>query len=120
MQIRPVLIRFDPPSRDRSKHKREPPAILWCTCRYLRPLSGFRTLAFDFSSHHGLMFEELCDDAHEAHAMKLIHRAVLTIGVCFLGFAGFAISTRLGAEVPPSSVTYGSEQAPTDASVFGD
>lgn len=76
--------------------------------------------SLDFSSHHGLMFEELCDDAHEAHAMKLIHRAVLTIGVCFLGFAGFAISTRLGAEVPPSSVTYGSEQAPSDASVFGD
>jgi hypothetical protein len=83
-------------------------------------LSVFRTAGIDFSSHHGLMFEELCDDAHEAHAMKLIHRAVLTIGVCFLGFAGFAISTRLGADVPPSSVTYGSEQAPSDASVFGD
>jgi hypothetical protein len=66
------------------------------------------------------MWNELCDDAHEAHAMKVINRAILTIGVCFLAFGGFAMATRLGADAPPSSVSYGSEQAHPDAAVFGD
>jgi hypothetical protein len=30
------------------------------------------------------------------------------------------MATRLGADAPPSSVSYGSEQAPRDAAVFGD
>jgi hypothetical protein len=66
------------------------------------------------------MWNDLCDDAHEAHAMTVIHRAIVTIAVCFLGFGGFAMATRLGADVPPSSVSYGSEQAQKDAAVFGD
>ena len=66
------------------------------------------------------MFKDLCDDAHEAHAMKTINRAIMTIAVCFLAFGGFAMATRLGAEAPPGSVTYGSEQANKDAAVFGD
>ncbi len=52
--------------------------------------------------------------------MKIINRAILTIAACFLTFGGFALATRLGAEAPPSSVSYGSEQAPKDAAVFGD
>lgn len=52
--------------------------------------------------------------------MKVINRAILTIAVCFLTFGGFAMATRLGAEAPPSSVSYGSEQAHPDAAVFGD
>jgi hypothetical protein len=66
------------------------------------------------------MWNELCDDAHEAHAMKVINRAILTIAVCFLAFGGFAMATRLGADAPPSSVSYGSEKAGKDAAVFGD
>ena len=66
------------------------------------------------------MWNELCDDAHEAHAMKVINRAILTIAVCFLAFGGFAMATRLGADAPPSSVSYGSEKAGKDADVFGD
>ena len=66
------------------------------------------------------MWNELCDDAHEAHAMKVINRAILSIAVCFLAFGGFAMATRLGAAAPPSSVSYGSEQAPRGAAVFGD
>ena len=65
------------------------------------------------------MWNELCDDAYEAHAMKVINRALLSIAVCFLAFGGFALATRLGAEAPPSSVTYGSEQAHPSAAVFG-
>ena len=30
------------------------------------------------------MFNDLCDDAHEAHSLKLINRAVMVIGVVFL------------------------------------
>jgi hypothetical protein len=30
------------------------------------------------------------------------------------------MATRLGAAAPPSSVSYGSEQAPQGAAVFGD
>ena len=52
--------------------------------------------------------------------MKVINRAILTIAVCFLGFGSFAMATRLGADAPPSSVSYGSEQAQKDATVFGD
>jgi hypothetical protein len=66
------------------------------------------------------MWNELCDDAHEAHAMKTIHRAVVTIAVCFLGFVGFAIATRLGADAPPSSVSYGTEKPDPSAAVLGD
>lgn len=66
------------------------------------------------------MFNELCDDAHEAHALKVIHRACMVIALTFVTFAGVAISTRLGADTPPASVAYGSEQATPDASVFGD
>ena len=35
--------------------------------------------------------------------MKVIHRAILTIAVCFLTFGGYAISTRLSAGVPPTA-----------------
>ncbi|MDQ8162025.1 MAG: hypothetical protein P3C10_05510 [Gemmatimonadota bacterium] len=66
------------------------------------------------------MWNDLCDDQHEAHAMKVIHRAILTIAVCFLTFGGYAISTRLSADAPPKSVAYGSEQAQPDATVLGD
>ena len=66
------------------------------------------------------MWNELCEDAHEAHAMKVINRAILMIALCFLTFGGFAMATRLGAEAPPSSVSYGSEEAQKDAAVFGD
>ncbi len=52
--------------------------------------------------------------------MKVIHRAILTIAVCFLTFGGYAISTRLSAGAPPKSVEYGSEQAQPDATVLGD
>ena len=52
--------------------------------------------------------------------MKIINRAFLTIAVCFLGFAGYAITTRLGASVPPTSVTYGTEAPHATAAVFGD
>jgi hypothetical protein len=66
------------------------------------------------------MWNELCDDAHEANSMRVIHRAVMTIAFSFLAFGGYAIGTRLGADVPPSSVTYGTEKAPKGAAVFGD
>jgi hypothetical protein len=66
------------------------------------------------------MFNELCDDAHEAHSLKQIHRVVMIIGVVFFSFGGLAIGTRLGADAPPASVTYGSGPATTDAAVFGD
>lgn len=66
------------------------------------------------------MFNDLCDDAHEAHSLKQIHRVVMVIGVVFLTFGGVAISTRLGASTPPESVAYGSQQAEQDAAVFGD
>ncbi len=52
--------------------------------------------------------------------MQVIHRAVMVIALCFLGFGGFAISTRLGAGHPPKSVAYGTEQAPAGAAVIGD
>ena len=35
-------------------------------------------------------------------------------------FGGFALATRLGADAPPSSVSYGSEKAHPSAAVFGD
>lgn len=66
------------------------------------------------------MFDNLCDDAHEAHSLKLINRVVLVIGAVFLTFGGVAIATRLGATHPPASVTYGTEKAHPDAAVFGD
>jgi hypothetical protein len=66
------------------------------------------------------MWNELCDDAHEAHAMKVIHRAVVTIAIVFVSFGGFAIATRLGAATPPTSAAYGSEKPAADAAVFGD
>ena len=66
------------------------------------------------------MFNDLCDNELDSHAMKIINRAFLTIAVCFLGFAGNAITTRLGASVPPTSVTYGTEAPHATAAVFGD
>ncbi len=66
------------------------------------------------------MWNELCDDQHDASTMKTINRAILVIAVSFLSFGGYAIATRLGAEVPPSSVTYGTEKAPAGAAVLGD
>ncbi len=66
------------------------------------------------------MFNDLCDDAHEAHSLKQIHRVMMVIGVVFLTFGGVAVSTRLGASIPPESVAYGSQQAEQDAAVFGD
>lgn len=66
------------------------------------------------------MFKDLCDDAHEAQALKVIHRACMTIGVTFATIAIFAITTRLGAGAPPESVTYGTQKPAADAVVFGD
>lgn len=66
------------------------------------------------------MWNELCDDQYEAHAMKVINRAILTIAVCFLSFGGYAISTRLHADVPPKSAAYGTETPRPDATVLGD
>lgn len=66
------------------------------------------------------MWNELCDDSHEAHALKVIHRAVLVIAVTFVSIGGIAISTRLGADAPPSSVAYGSEKPEPHAAVLGD
>ena len=66
------------------------------------------------------MFNDLCDDAHEAHSLKLINRAVMVIAVVFFGFGGLAISTRLGATEPPASAAYGTKDATPDAAVFGD
>ncbi len=66
------------------------------------------------------MWNNLCDDEHDEHAMKLTHRAFMAIFVCFVTFAGYAISTRLGADVPPTSVTYGTEKPQDGAAVFGD
>lgn len=66
------------------------------------------------------MFNDLCDDAHEAHSLKLINRAVMVIAAVFLTFGGLAIGTRLGAEQPPASAAYGSKAPAPDAAVFGD
>ncbi len=66
------------------------------------------------------MFDNLCDDAHEAHSLKLINRVVMIIGAVFITFGGSASSTRLGATRPPASSAYGSEKAGADAAVFGD
>ena len=52
--------------------------------------------------------------------MRVIHRTVMIIALCFLSFGGYAVATRLGASVPPSSVSYGTEKATRDAVVFGD
>ena len=66
------------------------------------------------------MWNELCEDSHDAHSMRVIHRTVMIIALCFLSFGGYAVATRLGASVPPSSVSYGTEKATKDAVVFGD
>ena len=66
------------------------------------------------------MFDEICDEAHDAHTMRTINRTVMSIVACFLVFGGYAIATRLGADAPPTSVTYGSQQAEKGAAVFGD
>lgn len=66
------------------------------------------------------MWNELCDNEHDANTMKIIHRAVSAIAFCFLAFGSYAIATRLGAAAPPSSVAYGSQQAEKSATVFGD
>ncbi|MBY0491126.1 MAG: hypothetical protein K2R93_14890 [Gemmatimonadaceae bacterium] len=66
------------------------------------------------------MWNELCDEAHEAHAMQVIHRAVLVIATVFLSFGGYAIATRLGADHPPTSVAYGTKAPAADVVVIGD
>jgi hypothetical protein len=66
------------------------------------------------------MWNNLCDDEHDAHAMQSINRVVMVILVTFMSFGGFAISTRLGAVEPPASVAYGTEQPTPDAAVMGD
>ena len=43
------------------------------------------------------MWNDLCDDAHDAQTMKVINRAVVVIALSFITFGGYAISTRLGA-----------------------
>lgn len=65
------------------------------------------------------MWNELCDNEHDAHTMKIIHRVVFAIAFCFLSFGGYAITTRFGAGAPPSSVAYGSQKPEADATVFG-
>lgn len=61
------------------------------------------------------MWKELCDDAHEAHALTVIHRAVLVIAVVFFGFGGYMVSSRGGAAAPPDSLAYGTATAPVVA-----
>ncbi len=55
------------------------------------------------------MWNTLCDDAHDAHAMTLINRVIVVITLSFLSFGGYAIATRFGASAPPTSVAYGTE-----------
>ncbi len=66
------------------------------------------------------MWHNLCDDEHDAHAMKMINRVVLGIVAVFLTFGGVAIGTRLGAGHPPASVAYGTEKPSADIVVMGD
>lgn len=66
------------------------------------------------------MWNQICDEQHDADTMKVINRAVMVILFTFLSFGGYAVTTRLGAGAPPSSVTYGSQKADKDAAVFGD
>lgn len=63
------------------------------------------------------MWNALCDDAHEAHALSVIHRAIVVIAVVFAGFGGYALSTRMGAGTPPESLAYAPAAA---APVVGD
>ncbi len=58
-------------------------------------------------------------DAHDVHSMRVIHYTCVAIGVAFIGFGAFAITTRLGAQAPPASVSYGTEQAHPSATVIG-
>lgn len=66
------------------------------------------------------VWKDLCDDAHEAHSLALIHRAVVVIAVVFVSIGGYAISTRFAHTAPPASVTYGSEKPTPDNIVIGD
>jgi hypothetical protein len=66
------------------------------------------------------MFESLCEDEHDAQAMKIVNRAFVAITVCFIAFGAFAISTRLGGGAPPTSVSYGTEKAHPASHVIGD
>jgi hypothetical protein len=66
------------------------------------------------------MWNELCDDQHDAHAMKTINRTFLVIVACFISFGGYALSTRMGAGAPPASVAYGTEKPHPTNVVFGD
>jgi hypothetical protein len=66
------------------------------------------------------MFKELCDTHEDLHAMQVINRATLAVVVCFLGFGAFAVSTRMGADAPPTSVAYGNEAPHKTSAVFGD
>ncbi|MDX2183327.1 MAG: hypothetical protein SFW08_05010 [Gemmatimonadaceae bacterium] len=66
------------------------------------------------------MFNELCDEHEDRHAMQVINRATLAVVVCFLGFGVFAVSTRMGADAPPTSVAYGTEAPHPTSAVLGD
>ncbi len=66
------------------------------------------------------MFEQLCEDEHDAHAMKIVHRAFLGVTLVFVVLGGVAITTRMGKAAPPTSVAYGTEKAHPTAVVFGD
>jgi hypothetical protein len=58
------------------------------------------------------MWQTLCDDAHEAHALTVIHRAVLVIAVVFFGVGTYVVTTRGGAAAPPASGASGPAPAP--------
>ena len=66
------------------------------------------------------MFDQMSPDAHDVHAMRVIHYTCAAIAVTFIGFGVFAIGTRMGAGAPPSSVTYGTEKPHRTAAVLGD
>ncbi len=66
------------------------------------------------------MWNEICDEQHDADTMRTMNRLFLTIVACFLTFGGYALVTRLGADAPPASVAYGTQKAAADAVTFGD
>ncbi|MBI3790182.1 MAG: hypothetical protein HY275_04815 [Gemmatimonadetes bacterium] len=66
------------------------------------------------------MFDQMSPDAHDQHAMRVIHYTCAVIALSFVGFGIFAITTRMGAGAPPSSVTYGTEKPHKASTVIGD
>lgn len=66
------------------------------------------------------MFNQMSPDAHDQHAMRVIHYTCVAIAVAFVGFGAFAIGTRMGADAPPGSVSYGTEKPHKTAAVLGD